>query len=165
MHENLNSTNDSPTLSVVLSADRCHTVGVSGDRSWSKAKLEAALARAAKEGHELVVDLERVKITKHGYGYAVRCTCGWQSTPTTKRIKAFSKGWIHVGDVLGEALYDDWAGGVGASPDRPERLGDGAERSRPGGEGEPSSPDQPPVPVTVGAASHAVDDTPSSASS
>lgn len=121
-----------------LSTVRCQTDDVH-PRQLTRAAVEAALARAAKEGHALGSELVPVKVSKHGIGRASVCSCGWQSTPKTKPIKAFSAGFVHIGEVLGDALYDDWAGGEGASPFVPERQGDEAERSRPGGEGEPAS--------------------------
>lgn len=149
--ENLRSTNGFGMVDVYLSGDRCQTEWVSGDKRWTRAMLEAAIARAAKEGHDLEVDLQRVKITKTGYGYAVRCSCGWQSTPKTKPVRAFYAGTVHVGEVLGESFYDEWAGGVGASPDVPERSTDPTKEGPVSGEGEPSSPAVPGTRATVAA--------------
>jgi hypothetical protein len=137
--ENRSSTNGLRVGVVYLSEDRCHTVGMGSGQRWTRERLQDALVRAAAEGHELQPELVRVKVTKNGYGRAARCSCGWQSTPKTKPIKAFSAGWFHIGEVLGDALYEDWAGGVGASPDVPERSTVPTEEGAVSGEGEPSS--------------------------
>lgn len=124
---------------VHLTANRCHTCGMAGGTSLTRATVEYALRRAAEEGHDLEAELVRVKITKNGTGVAARCSCGWQSTPKTKRVKAFSAGFQHIGEVLGDVMFDAVAGGGGASPSGPERQVDATEERLPGGEGEPSS--------------------------
>jgi hypothetical protein len=102
--------------------------------------VEESLVKAASIGHALGDSLDPAKISKNLIGYSSACSCGWVSTPKSKRIKAFAAGFVHIGEVLAD---DRWpssdVGGVGASPDRPERLGDEAKRSSPGGEGESSS--------------------------
>jgi hypothetical protein len=102
--------------------------------------VEASLVKAASIGHELGDSLDPAKISKNLIGYSAACSCGWVSTPKAKRIKAFAAGFVHIGEVLAD---DRWpssdAGGVGASPDRPERLDEPRNEDRPGGEGESAS--------------------------
>lgn len=109
-------------------------------KGMTREYVEAALVKAAAAGHVLQEDLERTKLSRTQYGGAMRCSCGWRSEPDRKPMRAFVAGFVHIGQVIGEDVIqppDTW--GVGASPDRPERLDDATKEPREGGEGEPSS--------------------------
>lgn len=51
-------------------------------------------------GHQGLRDFTRVKVSGHRYGYGVICSCGWESTPSSKPIKAAAKAYWHVLEVL-----------------------------------------------------------------
>lgn len=80
---------------------------------WGRAVLEDAFKRAAERGHACD-NVIRVQQTKHMSGYAVLCSCGWQSNsrkrPTTAALLAVS----HVADVLGvdESTFEPMTGPV-----------------------------------------------------
>lgn len=124
---------------MVLTELRCQTEDM-GSRAVMRTAIESQIELAAKLGHELAPDLERVQVTKNGWGIAARCSCGWLGHPKSKRIKAFHEGYVHLGECIGEYLMGPIDGGVGGrSPDRAERLARVAERSAITGEVEPAS--------------------------
>jgi hypothetical protein len=137
--------------SVSLTELRCQTEDVAGT-GLTRAAVEAAIARAAAAGHVLEDELVSVPMTKTIRGYASRCSCGWQSSRQSKKIRAFRLGFVHLGECIGEDVMGSTGGGVGGlSPDRPERSTTGAKRRSVSGEGEPSSHTSTAPPVTVAA--------------
>lgn len=136
---------------MVLTDGRCQTEDMAG---LSRSIILAALERAAAAGHVLDDDFTRARNTKHGTGVVLRCSCGWETTPQTKRARAIHRSMVHIGEVVGEQLVTftgSVAGGVGASPDVPERSDDPTEEGQATGEGEPSSRSQPGTRATVAA--------------
>jgi hypothetical protein len=128
---------------VVLTADRCQTEDVA---SPTRALLEVAIYKASQLGHTLQPEFRPSKVSKSTVGVVVACSCGWETTPQSKRARALHRAMVHLGEVLGEELvtfHGKIAGVSGETPDRPERMDDGAERRSPGGEGEPSLQPQP----------------------
>lgn len=64
------------------------------------ADMHDRFRRAESLGHSGLRDFTRVKVSGHMYGYGVVCSCGWESTPSSKPIKAAVKAYWHVLEVL-----------------------------------------------------------------
>lgn len=113
---------------MVLTEDRCQTEDVADSR-LTRTAVEAALARAAAAGHVLDDDFSSARVTKHGTGIVLRCSCGWETTPQSKRARALHRAMVHIGEVVGETLVTfrgKVAGVSGETPDVPERIEDEA---------------------------------------
>lgn len=64
--------------------------------------LLAQIESARVLGHDINQPFAQVKVSGSKLGIAAVCSCGWISTPSTKRIGAIVKGMAHVGTVIGE---------------------------------------------------------------
>jgi len=73
----------------------------------TRAFVVAAIKEAAEAGHDLEL-LSGVKVSANRTGYGTRCTCGWASTPKSKRIKAFTAAFMHIGESIGDARFENW---------------------------------------------------------
>lgn len=73
--------------------------------------FQAVIARAAQAGHQLPEEMERVRVSKNGYGLRATCSCGWVGTNKSKRFRAWLDGFMHLGEAIGIDVRESLTGG------------------------------------------------------
>lgn len=87
-----------------------------------EAFVQRHLLEAASWGHD--VTMERAAVTKHVIGARAVCSCGYATSPQSKPARAMLLMLSHVGDVVGDKAFTDWAEKrAGAARARSQRPG------------------------------------------